>query len=215
MSSTVFPLAPHVHMAWLGPDIIALDSLRDRYILLAGAGSALRSEGRGLVRLRNEATRAALCDAGFLADAPQAVRPPLPTARRALEPPAMPTAPLMPRAFAFLDGLLATAAFRRRGFSQLIETARSRRPRRRVRPQDAAAALECFYAIYPWLPWEGDCLQRAFLLHHHLHRRGVACRWVFGVRTWPFLAHCWIQIDDLVVGDSLSRVGGFTLILAV
>lgn len=39
--------------------------------------------------------------------------------------------------------------------------------------------------------------------------------WVFGVRTWPFAAHCWIQIGDLVVGDVLDRVRGYTPIRAV
>lgn len=215
MTRIVCPLAPYLHLAWLDADVVVLDVLNDRYLLLVDGAGALSPETPGAVGCADEATRAVLADAGFLSDRPQAPRLPPPSASRALEPTARPTAPRLQQTTAFVDGLLATAAFKRRGFAALIEVARARRPRRRLRPGDPALALESFHAIYPWLPWEGDCLQRAFLLHHHLHRRGHACRWVFGVRTWPFLAHCWVQIDDLVVGDSLSRIGGFTPILAV
>lgn len=215
MTRTVCPLAPHIHLAWVGADIVVLDVLHDRYLLLVDGAAALSPENPGAVVPADEATRAVLANAGFLAETSEARPFPAPPARRALEPPATPTAPLRLRTTAFLDGLAATAVFKRHEFATLIEIARIRRPSRRSGRADPTAALEGFHAIYPWLPWEGDCLQRAFLLHHHLHRRGHACRWVFGVRTWPFLAHCWLQIDDLVVGDSLSRVGGFTPILAV
>lgn len=215
MTASPISLAPHIHLAWVGADVVALDAREDRYALLVDAAPIVRPGPPGSVCPADEDARAALASAGFLADTPRPPRPPLPAARRALEPPPAPTAAPLARMSATLDGLWATAVFRRRGFRALLAAAQARRPRRRRRPLEPAAALSAFYAVYPWLPWEGDCLQRAFLLHHHLHRRGVSCRWVFGVRAWPFLAHCWIQIDDLVIGDSLSRVRGFTPILAV
>ena len=43
---------------------------------------------------------------------------------------------------------------------------------------------------------------------------GIATQWLFGVRTWPFAAHCWLQIGNLVVGDRLERVRFYTPILA-
>lgn len=215
MSTPLVSLAADIHLAWVGPDVIALDVAQDRYILLLNAAEALIPAAPGAVRLGDGAARVALEQAGFLDDTPQPPRTPMLQARRAIEPPARPEASLIPWWSSLLDGLLATAAFKRRTFVELVATARSRRPRRGARPTDPALALEQFYAIYPWLPWEGDCLQRAFLLHQHLHRRGLACRWVFGVRAWPFLAHCWVQIDDVVIGDSLSRVGAFTPIMVV
>ncbi len=65
----------------------------------------------------------------------------------------------------------------------------------------------------PWTPFEGECLQRSFQLGCYLASHGVAVDWVFGVRTWPFSAHCWLQIDDIVVGDRLDRVARYTPIL--
>lgn len=64
-----------------------------------------------------------------------------------------------------------------------------------------------------WVPGEGECLQRSFQLRHVLAARGVRADWVFGVRTWPFNAHCWLQIGDLVVGDRLARVRRYTPIM--
>ncbi len=76
-------------------------------------------------------------------------------------------------------------------------------------------AYEAFDAILPWMPFEGECLQRAFMLQRHLARSGHDARWVIGVRTWPFLAHAWVQVGACVVGDSLERVNAFTPILSV
>jgi hypothetical protein len=80
---------------------------------------------------------------------------------------------------------------------------------------DLHALLAAARRARPWLPFEGECLQRTFLLRYFLARSGVATDWVFGVRTWPFSAHCWLQIGDLVVGDRLERVQRFTPIMKV
>jgi hypothetical protein len=37
--------------------------------------------------------------------------------------------------------------------------------------------------------------------------------WVFGVRLSPFAAHCWLQIDDILVNDTIERVRHFTPIM--
>jgi hypothetical protein len=36
---------------------------------------------------------------------------------------------------------------------------------------------------------------------------------VFGVRTWPFHAHCWLQCDDVVLDDQADRVAAYAPIL--
>ena len=69
--------------------------------------------------------------------------------------------------------------------------------------------------LLPWLPFQGQCLHRAFMLRRLLARRGLSVHWVFGVRTWPFMAHCWLQAGDTLVADDLDRVLGFTPILVV
>jgi hypothetical protein len=47
-----------------------------------------------------------------------------------------------------------------------------------------------------------------------LHAKGLDAHWVFGVRTWPFQAHCWLQCEDLVLDDQPDRVRAFTPIMA-
>ena len=112
------------------------------------------------------------------------------------------------------DLAVATLKFRGRSLAELVaakplvgEGSSPVEPVRLVRWVGAARQAR------PWIPFEGECLQRSFLLRHVLARRGIAADWIFGVRTWPFAAHCWLQIDDLVVGDRLERVALYTPIL--
>lgn len=72
-----------------------------------------------------------------------------------------------------------------------------------------------FVRSLPWDPAQGACLYRAWLLRHILRRRGQAATWVFGVRTWPFGAHCWLQVGDQVLDDDPDRVARYTPIMAV
>lgn len=53
-----------------------------------------------------------------------------------------------------------------------------------------------------------------YLLRRLLRSEGYSPLWIFGVRTWPFGAHCWLQVDDLVIGDTLDRVRFYTPIMA-
>ena len=109
----------------------------------------------------------------------------------------------------------ATLAFRGRPFPLLIRSAQPSRLRRS--PLDSlrlGRSVAAFRGALPWLPLEGECLQRSFQLRRLLLAHGVQTDWIFGVRTWPFAAHCWLQIGDMVVGDSLARVKGYTPIMA-
>lgn len=67
----------------------------------------------------------------------------------------------------------------------------------------------------PFVPGQGECLYRACLLRSYLAGRGLGSSWVFGVRTWPFAAHCWLQCGDLVLDDDPDRVALYTPILVV
>ncbi|WP_051586816.1 lasso peptide biosynthesis B2 protein [Novosphingobium resinovorum] len=59
-----------------------------------------------------------------------------------------------------------------------------------------------------------QCLPRGIALFTLLRRYGFAPNMVIGV-TLPFAAHCWIQVGDHVVSDSLDRVRSFKPILAL
>jgi hypothetical protein len=53
------------------------------------------------------------------------------------------------------------------------------------------------------------------LLLEFLAARGLAADWVFGVRTWPFSAHCWVQAGGIVLNDTVERVAPYRQILRV
>jgi hypothetical protein len=208
-------LRDHVHFAWTGDDIVVLDVERDLYICLVGATAAIRPAGPRKISIDGDAAASALMEAELVQDAPSSTAPwtAIPP-RSALSPL---DAPDSWRGLGFLaNGLQSSRRFHGRSFAELVATAR------RLRGDDSLAAMRrlgSLVAAYrsglPWLPRQGLCLHRSFMLLHYLHARGVRAQWVFGVRTWPFAAHCWVQIDDLVVGDDLHRVLRYTPILVV
>ena len=126
----------------------------------------------------------------------------------------MPNASPLDVARAGLDIAAGTIAFRGKSLVQLIAAT----PVHRSRPGDGARLgrrVAAFRAALPWIPFEGECLQRGFQLKRLLNRQGIAADWVFGVNTWPFVAHCWLQTGDLVIADRIERVRLYTPIMAV
>lgn len=67
-----------------------------------------------------------------------------------------------------------------------------------------------FQRWLPWVPWQGRCLYRAFMLRSFLRLAGLDAVWVFGVRTWPFEAHCWLQFGPILLDDDVDRVSVYT-----
>lgn len=205
-------LADDVHLAWIDDDIVALDVEADAYACLVDAAGHIRPGDRpGAVRVTADASEI-LKRAGWLSSALSSPRRPLVRVRAEAARTAVPCRSI---ATALPHALWSTSAFRNRPLSALVAAARARRPAGApADPVRAAVRATAFEAMRPWIPFEGDCLQRAWMLHHHLCVSGLDADWVFGVRTWPFLAHCWVQVGETVVGDSLDRVRGFTPILA-
>lgn len=208
-------LATGVHAAALRDDLVLLDIHKDRYVCLPGAAPGLILGDRGSVTVADLCVRDVLLEEGLLRSE-QPLDPRLPT-----------TLPLRlghtrddPGAADLIQAgvvaLAAACAFRGRTLAQLIADVRRTKTRiRHASGADPGALAAAFHSAMPWLPLEGLCLQRSFLLLRLLARRGIAADWVFGVRTWPFVAHCWVQIDDSVVGDRLAHVRAFTPILRV
>lgn len=207
-------LVAGVHLAWVDEDIVVLDLRTDAYILITGASALLQPVRNGGGVCGAAAVVDDLVTAGLAARTNRLWRTPLTPAVSDIRLPG--DAPPLAALSALAHALAATAAFKGQNLAALVETARRRRSL--ARRQDLAEAVRqagAFEAVRPWVPFEGDCLQRSWMLHDRLCKRGVDAAWVFGVRTWPFFAHCWVQVRDVVVGDTLNRVGGFTPIMAV
>ena len=57
------------------------------------------------------------------------------------------------------------------------------------------------------------CLFNSLALLDFLALHGLYPKLVFGVSMRPFHAHCWVQHEETVVGDTLERVSEFTPIM--
>lgn len=202
-------LPPSIHMTALRDDVVILDVQADRYLCLPGAASAMHFPGPGVVSADDDILQDLIAEGLVDVEGPTSSRRPAIPARGELP------LPLSPAVLDQLDTavrtLAVTALFRKRSLSDLVvrgdQNSRPMTPARLARVAGRAAA---YRAVLPFLPYEGLCLQRAYQLRQVLAADGLPVDWVFGVRTWPFFAHCWLQHDDLVIADRLERVRGFT-----
>lgn len=214
MTIKLWPVAG-VHFAAVDEDIIILDVKADQYsCLFQGAAWTTLTED-GAVIVSDDQSANELRGAGLAtSERPAQVRL-RPTEPRREWTPATGGQPLRILK-ASLDLLAATLAFRGKHFSDLIQPVGAA-PWRTNSSQEhvLATVLLSYRSALPWIPFEGECLQRAFQLRRILMREGIATDWVFGVRAWPFGAHCWLQIGDEVIGDSLARVSQYSPIMVV
>ena len=213
-------LASDVHATAIDEDIVFLDVVADAYLCLVQASLLVTLDDGGAVRPRDEASAQTLIEAGLVTHTPRpAVRaiPPKPTLdlRGAARRPS-------PREIAagLLAGGAAARDFRRLDFARILERARrgrqpgatSREAGRHEAVLDAAAV---FAVLRPWSPVGGACLKRSYHLLGYLRRLGLDADWVIGVRTWPFMAHCWLQSGPVALDDDVERLIAYTPILAV
>lgn len=206
-----------IHLAWCDDDIVVLNVQADEYGCVVDGGKMIRpSASPGTVQVSDVLFAEEMLKAGLLS-------PHAPHGRRSV-PNRPPECALQasrstrPRDLlkAAATGLRSKRQFARRSMADLVLTPQSLNAQRGCSPLERAGeVLAAFQAVQPWLPDTGECLQRAFMLRSYLQASDITADWVFGVRTWPFLAHCWIQIDGRVVGDTVERVSGFTPILVV
>lgn len=72
-----------------------------------------------------------------------------------------------------------------------------------------------FQALRPYYPRPYLCLFDSLALIHFLARYGLFPQWVYGVQLEPFNAHCWIQVDDRVINDTVDGVRNYTPIMSI
>lgn len=59
------------------------------------------------------------------------------------------------------------------------------------------------------------CFFNSLALMRFLGSYGHKATWVFGVTLAPFSAHCWTQVDHMVIGEAFSAIEPFQPILAI
>jgi len=121
----------------------------------------------------------------------------------------------------FLTAIVSAAVALRRSHMERLVRKVDRRRKENVRGDSQAGLPKPreltfrFRAMRPWVPLGYRCLFDSLALLEFLARYGVFPTWVFGVRTAPFGAHCWVQAGEVVLNDTVEQVRPFTPIMAV
>lgn len=215
-------LTKPVHAVMIDSDLVFLDIDADAYFCLPLPEGAARLES-GRLEVEDPLLGQELIGAGLVEEAigdrsTAPASPPAPsrTARALLERSSKQNAPLRPRHLAaLLAAIAAGLAARRRTFRQLIAVHSTRAGSREADIERVLADLAAWRRLAPWVPLDGVCLFRSGMLSAYLTALGHRPTWVFGVRTWPFQAHCWLQVEDVALDDEAERLCAFTPILAV
>ncbi len=204
-------LADGIHAVRVGDDLVLLDLPADDYLCLPGCGP-LEVTGRDVRGTVEQILRLA---------AEELVRPTR-CANDRPAPPALPTLRLDPTPvlkptfgdIAIFAGIWLDAS-RRRPTLQRLQRRYGGRVGRRDDLAAIAARVEVFRQLLPMAPRTGACLLQAELLLRFLNAGGLDADWVFGVRTFPFLAHCWLQIDERCVSEAPETLTVYRPILAI
>ncbi|MDQ1193789.1 hypothetical protein QE419_002555 [Brevundimonas vesicularis] len=206
-------LADGVHMAACDEDVVVLDTRSDLYSCLPDASPHLII-GDGWID-GPDALIAHLSAAGFVTSAPV---PP----RHSIPPRPVRALPLPTGRARLADEIgfwrAALDAWRlgpgRRPLQALLADP-APAPCAAHDLEKIARLTAVFVERLPWDPNQGACLYRAWLLRRLLRMFGQDATWVFAVKTWPFGAHCWLQVGDAILDDDPDRLNLYTPILAV
>lgn len=208
-------LAPHLHAVAVGQDVVVLDLAADAYFCLPGARRAV-----GLSRDRRSLNPSAQAEAelrgaGMIVDVATSSRDlPGPVRHDLLSAQA---SALRWRDVAALLGCTWDLFRLYRGRSLPAILAATSAPLRDTDQIDAHLIdlVGRFRLGVIWIPAPAKCLARSFLLLRFLQRHGRNARWVFGVRTWPFGAHCWLQVGDVALDEAADLAAEHTPIYAL
>jgi hypothetical protein len=237
-----YSLADHVHVCVNDAHVVLLDLKQDRYWALEAAATAPLS---GLVPgwpvkaldapvagssdpEQAEQMAAGLLEQGILTDETTGGKDATPV--RVVTP----TRELLPanesrptRVGAGAAGTLVAAALsaklalRFRPFESVVHRfiERKRQAGGRMQQRDMERARERVEAYFRlrvfFFSSRSECLFDSLTLLNFLAHYGITADWVFGVQARPFAAHCWVQIDEAVLNDTVEHVSGYTPIMVV
>jgi hypothetical protein len=223
-SDMTLRLRDNLHWCTVGGQVIFLDVEEDRYFRLPSRLNAAfeRVAASGL-EPGDCQSLAALIDRGMLIEdqAAAGLRPPPaipPATRDFLEAPC-PVPGLAQVAKTMLAELQITSLLRRRSLLHVLEAIEQEG----VRPCTSSSEIDvrlggivaASMAVALVLRAADRCLVRALAVHRACSRSGATVKLVFGVRTDPFAAHCWVQLEEMVLVGEFEQVRLFTPILVL
>lgn len=110
---------------------------------------------------------------------------------------------------------------RNRSIEQIVARMRNRRQRAGVAGREldrnTAQRLLFHYGSLRtfFISTHNACILECIVLLELFAHYGIYPEWLFGVKTRPFIAHCWLQHEQLVLNDTMDRVSGYRPIMAV
>lgn len=72
-----------------------------------------------------------------------------------------------------------------------------------------------FLKARKFVPIETRCLLDSLSMVTLLARRGLHANIVFGVTSYPFTAHCWVQARELILNDTIGNTKAYTPIRVI
>jgi hypothetical protein len=244
MSASYF-LSPHVHLCVAGKQVVLLDLERDKYLSMASASPIGRwvrgwpAPPADSIASKEDPPSPAGSDAenrllakmieqGLLVKDASIGKEASPVIAESHEY-AMVEYDLNSRPSTTLEHLwrVCTAytsakwALRRRPIKEVVQAAllRKQEASSQAGSLDADTVrplVTAFVYLRPLFFTSKDaCLLDSLTLVNFLAGYGVFPQWVFGVKTDPFYAHCWVQQGGFVFNDTPDYVRGFSPILVV
>lgn len=231
--SKQYQMAQHVYCCETGERTVFLDLIRDRYYILRDRQSAWFSEIQAAAHAGRPTDDIAaafarhLCAMGILSEAPVGQR---------IKPVALPDPPsgahfgsvglrtVRPGLSQTVYFLTALAdALRLEIFASISGQTEAARRWKEKASRSSAATLsditvltDTFHKLTPYFFSTHDaCRWRSLVLFRFLTLQGIQPDWVFGVRTRPFAAHCWIEAGSVILNDHFETVSPFTPIMKV
>src|SRR6185437_1323487 len=104
--------------------------------------------------------------------------------------------------------------------ARVVRRVERRRARRsgvaRYSVERTRSLIEGFRYLKPFIFSARErCLFESLVIIDFLAHHGVFANWVFGVRTAPFAAHCWVQQGEYLLNDSFEHVRSYTPIMSI
>jgi hypothetical protein len=216
-----YGLRPHVHLADVDGDLVLMDTHRNQYFCIArDAAASVRGQLVGGNRFRGEAPLLDELEAAGLYGDLDSARP-FQAIPHLAEGDIFGAEPQrLTAGDAFMLSLAAGRAWLRLHVGRPSAwLALARRRNRGVCASNVDAGRVHSLARQAYLaralfPGAARCLPNSMLLLELLALNGLGARWVFGVRTFPFEAHCWVEHEGVILNDTIDHVRWFTPIAA-
>lgn len=200
-----------------------LDTVRDRYFALPAAWEDvfLALASRGASAGLTEADLAPLISAGIISEGP-----PLRDIRACGRIAPVAEAPQQPLANTWSWRIAALIAYARarlalstrsldRNLAIFIRDKRDMTSRQGIDDTGLLKLISAFAWCAPYIGTHDTCLSRSLAMAMLAVRHGIPVDWVFGVKTLPFGAHCWIEYRQSVLNDTHEHASLYTPILAL